>query len=84
MVFDTNKKRREYTHDWNMETVIMHPKNKEQLDALKAVAKALKVTFETDNGTSYDPVFVAEVLEGEKSKKEGKKGLRVDVDNLWK
>jgi hypothetical protein len=67
-----------------METVIMHPKNKEQLDALKAVAKALKVAFETDNGTSYDPVFVAEVLEGEKARKEGKKGLRVDVDNLWK
>jgi hypothetical protein len=66
-----------------METVIMHPKNKEQLAALKAVAKALKVTFETD-GSPYNPVFVAEVLEGVKAKKEGKKGLRVDAENLWK
>jgi hypothetical protein len=67
-----------------METVIMHPKNKEQLDALKAVAKALKVTFETDRNSAYDPAFVAKVLAGEKEKNEGKKGLRVDVENLWK
>jgi len=30
-----------------METLIMHPKNKEQLSALKAFAKAMKVDFET-------------------------------------
>jgi hypothetical protein len=66
-----------------METVIMHPKNKEQLDALTAVAKALKVVFELGE-SPYDPVFVKEVLEGEKARKSGKKGLRVDVDNLWK
>ncbi len=29
-----------------METLIMHPENKAQLDALKAFAKALKVPFE--------------------------------------
>ncbi len=62
----------------------MHPKNKEQLNALKAIAKALKVDFETDNNSPYDPSFVAEVLKGEKAKKDGKKGLRVDVENLWK
>ncbi len=62
----------------------MHPKNKQQLNALKAVAKALNVTFETDKGVKYDPAFVAEVLAGEKAGKEGKKGLRVDVENLWK
>jgi hypothetical protein len=67
-----------------METVIMHPKNKEQLNALKAIAKALKVDFETDNNSPYDPLFVAEVFKGEKAKKDGKKGLRVDVENLWK
>ena len=61
----------------------MHPQNKEQLDALKAIAKALKVTFET-NSSPYDPAFVADVLEGEKARKAGKKGLRVDVENLWK
>ncbi|MDB4903341.1 MAG: hypothetical protein JWQ63_2622 [Mucilaginibacter sp.] len=62
----------------------MHPKNKEQLAALKAVAKALKITFETDKKSSYDPEFVAEVLAGVKAREEGKKGRRVDVENLWK
>ncbi len=62
----------------------MHPKNKEQLAALKAIAKALKVAFETDKSSPYDPVFVAKILEGEKAKNEGEKGLRIDVENLWK
>ena len=62
----------------------MYPKNKEQLDALKAIAKALKVTFDTDNNSPYDPVFVAKILAGEKEKNEGKKGLTVDIENLWK
>jgi hypothetical protein len=31
-----------------METLIMHPENKEQLTALKAFAKALKITFERE------------------------------------
>ncbi|MEO6850313.1 MAG: DUF2683 family protein [Mucilaginibacter sp.] len=66
-----------------METVIMHPKNEEQLIALKAIAKALKVDFET-NDSPYDPVFVAKVLAGEKAKNEGEEGLRVDMENLWK
>lgn len=51
--------------------------------ALKAVAKALKVDFKTDEGT-YDSDFVAEVLKGEKVRKEGKKGLRINIENLWK
>jgi hypothetical protein len=67
-----------------METMIMHPQNKEQVAALKAVAKALKVAFEMDEGSPYDPVFVAKVLAGEKAKNDGEEGLKVDVDNLWK
>jgi hypothetical protein len=33
-----------------METLIMHPKNKEQSAALKAVAKALKIDYKTEAG----------------------------------
>lgn len=58
-----------------METVIMHPQKKEQLAALKAVAKALKGAFETDKGSSDDPAFVAKVLAGENARKQGKEGL---------
>lgn len=66
-----------------METVIMRPKNKEQLEALKAVAKAFKTAFKTDKNSPYDPEFVAKVLAGEKAKNEGEAGLRLDLDNLW-
>ncbi|MDB5155993.1 MAG: hypothetical protein JWR50_700 [Mucilaginibacter sp.] len=47
-----------------MTTLIMHPQNKEQLNALKAVAKALKISVET---SPYDPEFVAMVKKAEKN-----------------
>ncbi len=62
----------------------MHPTNKEQAAALKAIAKALKVAFESDKGSAYNPAFVAKILAGEKAKNDGEKGLKVDVENLWK
>ncbi len=52
----------------------MHPKNKEQLSALKAFAKALKVEFET---SPYNNDFVAKVL---KSKKEAESGQFITLD----
>jgi hypothetical protein len=39
-----------------METMILHPKSKEQLLALKAIAKALKVDFEI-RASPYDPLL---------------------------
>ena len=54
-----------------METVIMHPKSKEQLSALKAFAKALKVEFETSK-SSYNPEFVSKIKESKKQVEEGK------------
>ena len=53
-----------------METVIMHPKNKEQLSALKAFAKALKVDFETEK-SPYNPDFVAKIKESIKQVEDG-------------
>lgn len=49
----------------NMETVIAHPDNKEQLAALKAVMVALKISFE-EQKTGYDPEFVAKILKSKK------------------
>ncbi len=54
-----------------METLIIHPQNKEQLSALKAVAKALKVDFETVQ-SSYNPEVVKKIRESEREIKEGK------------
>ncbi|BAU52654.1 DUF2683 family protein [Mucilaginibacter gotjawali] len=46
-----------------METLIMHPPNKEHTQALKAIAKAWKIRVET---SPYDPAFVAMVKKAEK------------------
>jgi hypothetical protein len=64
-----------------METLIVHPQNKEQLDALKTFMKAFKISFEEEK--PYDPEFVAMILQGEEDLKAGK-GVKVDIDNLWK
>lgn len=59
-----------------MTTLIMHPQNKEQETALKAIAKAWKISVET---SSYDPDIVAMV------KKAEKRGNYTEVDpkDIW-
>lgn len=66
-----------------METLIMHPENKEQLTALKAFAKAMKVKFET-NKSPYNPEFVAMIRETEKEIKEGKFTTLDPDKSIWK
>jgi len=65
-----------------METLIAHPKNKEQLNALKAVMKALKVDFETEK-SPYNPIFVKEILKAREDIKNGK-GVKIAIEDLWK
>lgn len=65
-----------------METLILHPKNKEQLSVLKAMAKALKVDFETEK-SPYDPEFVKKILDGREAVKNGK-GVKIAIEDLWK
>lgn len=46
----------------------MHPANKEQLAALKAIAKALKIPFEKkEEKEQYNPAFVKMIKDAEKS-----------------
>ena len=59
-----------------MTTLIMHPQNKEQLTALKALAKALKISVET---SPYDPEFVAMVKKAEKNGNY----TEVDPNDVW-
>ena len=66
----------------NMETVTMHPENKEQLTALKAFAKALKVKFET-NKQPYDAAFVEKIKKGEQEIKEGKFIVLDPEKSIW-
>jgi len=65
-----------------METLIVHPDNKEQLAALKTFMKAFKISFE-DEKSPYDPEFVKMIQQGDEELKAGK-GVKVDIDNLWK
>jgi len=46
-----------------METLIVHPNNKEQLAALKAFMKAFKISFEEEKKSTYDADFVAKIQE---------------------
>jgi len=65
-----------------METLTLHPKNKEQLNALKAFAKALKIDFETEK-SPYNPEFVAKIKRGQEQIKAGK-GIKIAIEDLWK
>jgi hypothetical protein len=65
-----------------METLIAHPANKEQLIALKAVMKALKVDYNVEK-SPYNPEFVAKIEKSRQEIKEGK-GVIIAVEDLWK
>jgi hypothetical protein len=56
-----------------MEAILIHPNNKEQLAAVKAFAKALKMSFETKEIESpYNAEFVAKIKKSEQEIQEGK------------
>jgi len=65
-----------------METVIARPVNKEQLAALKAIMKAMKVDFTTEKST-YNPEFLAKVDRAEEQIKSGKY-RKVTPSDIWK
>ena len=60
---------------------IVHPANMEQVNALKAFVKALKIKFEETSAENYDPEFVAKILRSRKEFEEGK-FISVEKDNL--
>lgn len=66
-----------------METIILHPKNKEQLNLFEQLAKALKVPFEKNKKehSHYNPEFVAKIQRSRKSYHEGK-GVEVTIKEL--
>ncbi|RYU90434.1 hypothetical protein EWM62_07190 [Mucilaginibacter terrigena] len=61
-----------------METLIVHPENKEQLNAIKAFMKALKISFEEKG---YDPDFVAKIQNSREQVKKGETRI-VNIDDL--
>jgi len=66
-----------------MEILTVMPENNEQLKAVKAVLKALKVSFVAQEAKEYDPAFVKKIEASRKQAKEGKV-TRIDTKTLWK
>ena len=65
-----------------MGTLIAHPENKEKSDALKAVMKALKISFEEEQ-SPYDPEFVEKIKRSDENFKDGK-FKAIKTEDLWK
>ena len=57
--------------------IIAHPKSIEQINALKAFMKALKIKFEISEHYNYNPGFVAKI---EQSKEQYRKGEFISVE----
>ena len=65
-----------------METLILRPKTKEQVKAIKAVAKALNVEVKIEE-SPYDPEFVKDILQAREEHKNGKT-VKIELEDLWK
>lgn len=65
-----------------MDTLIVKPKTKGQLKALKTFLKVMKIDFEVVDD-AYDPEFVKQILQGREDIKNGK-GIKIATGDLWK
>lgn len=67
-------------------TIPANELDKDQIQALKAFLKALKIKFALSDVKPYDKKFVEMILQGDKDRKKGKgkKLSQKDIDNLWK
>lgn len=68
------------------ESLIVHLKDKRQLDAVEAALKALDVEFERAPEGNYDPGFVSQIKESQEQAKAGKvvSYTQQQLDNLCK
>lgn len=70
-----------------MSTFVVHLETEAQEKAVKAVLEALQINFEQEvDETEYiksSPAMVARIEQSEKDIKAGK-GIKVDINNLWK
>ena len=70
-----------------MSTIVVHTETEEQEKAVKAALESLHVSFEEElDETEYinsSPEMVARINDAEKDIATGK-GVKVDINNLWK
>ena len=65
-----------------MDLVLKNVKKKD-FPVLKSLAKALGFEIIDKIEKTYNPEFVKEILDAEKSIKEGK-GVKINLEDLWK
>ncbi|WET05012.1 DUF2683 family protein [Flavobacterium sp. YJ01] len=63
--------------------IILKNVKKKDFPVLKSLAKSLGFEIVEDNEKPYNPEFVKEILDAEKSIEEGK-GIKIKVEDLWK
>jgi len=63
-----------------METILVYPKNREKLEALKAFLKALEIDFEK---SPYNPDLVAKIKRSDEDIKAGRT-FKISLDEIWK
>jgi len=61
--------------------IIAHPSTREQIEAVKAFMKALKIKFEVSKEEVYNPKFVEKINESERDFENGE-FTRVEKDDL--
>ena len=68
-----------------MESITIHPRNKEQASLFEQLAKTLKVPFEKEKkpASPYNREFVAKMRESRKQAKEGKT-VKISLEEIWK
>jgi hypothetical protein len=66
-----------------MTTITVHPEDASQIEAVKAIMKALKIKFEVSKEKPYNPDFVAKIKRSEEDFKNGK-FTSVKVEDLGK
>lgn len=62
-----------------MNDIIERPKNKAQIKALKEILKNMEIEFENVMKETYNPEFVADVMNAKQELKSGKYTV-IDVD----
>jgi hypothetical protein len=66
-----------------MSAILIHPQNSEQLEAIKAVLKALKVPFEQQDEISLPELTKSDIDQAYKELRAGQYTV-VEADDLWK
>lgn len=54
-----------------METLIVEPKNRKQLETVEAILKALDVSFKKEAKNPYNPDFIKKIKKSQKQAAEG-------------